>query len=326
MTTSSLDLTLTAPASAVADPREPSVTLEQIVPPETAQFASMADVYRLWLAAATGTSARTLRPDGCPIEFSGQNVIVRLGFYAWPSDPDLPFTLAPALGELSALRLVEMPREFSLFVNNASEVNLPYYMRGVTVAWESPTFDRDGNRIAAPAIAEDGNRLRFSAEVFGAARVTGLAIGYYVESIMTLSRELTEEEVPAEEIAEQQHFSEDGVEYFITSPVPTKRLNGYKVENLQNTITATWQDLAGKTVAEQLRLQIPQCVEDALALCPGMYEYVLRWCDEVKKLLVYYNACKGTIIGQWLDDENPIKYCSQSTMLDDPGPWLRRLT
>lgn len=324
MATSALDLTLVSPLTDTASQPEPFVALEQIVPAANTQYASMADVYALWLAAATGTSARTLRPNGCPIEFSGADVIVRLGFYAWPSDPDLVFTLAAALGELSTWQLVEIPREFSVFINNADQIDLPYYMREVSKEWETPAFDRRGNGIPKPTITVLGTRAKFSTEVFGAVRFSGLAVGFYVESIMTLRRELTSEEVPIEEIAEQQHFTDDGIEYFITSPISATRLNGYKVENLQNTITASWPKLDGTIDSEQLRLKIPQCVEDALALCPGMYQHVLRWCDTITPWQAYYNACKGTMIGVWPGD-NPTRYCSQITMSEDPGPWLRGL-
>lgn len=324
MAASALDLTLSSPEDSAAALREPFVTLEQIVPAETAQYASMADVYALWLAAATGTSARTLRPNGCPIEFSGSDVIVRLGFCAWPSDPDLVFTLAAALGELSTWQLVEHDREFSVFVNNSDIIDLPYFMLDMRVTWETPTFDRRGNRIPAPTITDTGTRLQLSSEVFGAARISGSAVGYYVESIMTLSRKLTSEEVPIEEIAEQQHFTDEGTEYFITSPIPATRLNGYKVENLQNAITAAWPKLDGTLDSEQLRLKIPKCVEDALALCPGMYQHVLRWCDTVTPWQAYYNACNGKMIGVWPGD-NPTRYCSQIIMNEDPGPWLRGL-
>lgn len=325
MTAQFTDLTLSAPADAAGDRREPFVALEQIVPAETEQFAGMADVYRLWMAAATGTSARTLRPDGCPIEFSGENIIVRLGFYAWPSDPDLPFELSPAIGELSEHRLVEIPREFSVFVDNRNQIDLPYFMREVSVQWESPTFNRNGGSIPAPAIADNGTRLNFSTDVFGAARISGTAVGYYVEAVMTLSRPLTEEEVTMEEQLEQQLFNEDGIEYFIAAPVPASRLNGYKISNLENTITAAWQNLEGGTETRQLPLEIPQCVQDALALCPGMYQYVLRWCDEVATLQVYYNACKyDEVIGAWEGDDRT-RYCSQMVLEDDPGSWLRGL-
>ena len=147
---SSLIATFTGKTGADSTAR---VRLEQIVPAETSKFANVRDLYQAWLLAASGQPARLYRAGGCPIEFEGSTVRFFLGFYAWPSDPALPYNLTASLGQLGPGQRVEMAREYSEFVDNASIVALPFFMEDITATWETPTYTRYGERIPPPAIS-----------------------------------------------------------------------------------------------------------------------------------------------------------------------------
>lgn len=307
--------------SGAADLGDVWVRIEQLIPPEVSQFASIRDVYQLWLSAATGKSAQKLRAVNCPVEFDGSDIHVYLGFYAWPSYLDLPYDLTPSIGTIGERQVIRKRREFSAFIDNQNRLDLPYYMEEVTAEWETPTFDRYGEQITRPSITNHNTWIEFSSEVFGSLRVSGVAFGSYQVAEMIVTRELTEEEIPAEELADQQHPSEDT---YIVTPLPTKRLNGYIPENLDNTITAAWIAADGTTATEQMQLEIPQCVQDVLSFCPDMYKTLLLWCRDVATRQVYYNTCKkpAEVIAIF-DDVDPRSYCEQMQVNDgfDPG-WL----
>lgn len=301
------------------------VRLEQVVPPKLSYYASVKDIYKMWNAAATGKSAQTMRPVGCPVEFDGTDIRVYLGFYAWPSSPDLQYSLSAAIGTIGPEQVIRKQREFSLFVANSDRIDLPYYMENLQIEWETPTYGRYGDEIPNPGITNNGNWLAFSASVFGAIRVVGDAVGGYYCSEIVMSKPLTEEEISAEEIQEQiEEELADG--RVMISPRPTTRLNGYKIENLENTITASWVDTDGKTDTDQLRLEIPPCVEDALAFCPDMYKTIVLLCQEISTRQVYYSTCdEDTIIAIW-DGVDPISYCrditGQKASVSPWGDWL----
>jgi len=302
------------------------VKLEQIVPSKILKYANIWDVYRLWTAAATGTSAKAIKIAGCPVEFDGTKIKVYLGFYSWPSKPDLIYNVTPALGTIFSTEIIKKPREFSVFVDNSSEVSLDFYLEDATIIWESPCFNSVGELIPYPTAIFDGIKLKFNRECFGAVRIFGKAVGQYHVCEMILDKEIKEEGVPEEEIKEQSEYTKDGVEYHILSKIPTTRFNGYKIENLENTITATWLNEEMLTMTEQLPLEIPQCVQDILAFCPGLFPYILLWCETISTRQVYYNTCTNPAeVVAIFDGEDPQSYCSKMSSFTDPSPWLRSL-
>lgn len=300
------------------------VKLEQIVPSRILQFASLSSVYQLWLSAATGVSAKTVRVNGCPVEFDGTKIKVYLGFYSWPSTPTLDYSVSSAIGTIFSTTNVRKDREFSVFVDNASEIDLDFYLENASIVWESPCYDSEGSLIPTPTSTFYGNRVVFSRQVFGAARIKGKAVGKYHVNEMVLDKSLTTEQIPAEELKSAAQYSKNGIEYFIINPLSTTRQNSFRIENVENTITAKWLNLAKEVETVQLKLEVPQCVKDILSFCPGMYSYVLLWCDKSSTRQVYFNACTGKVI-MVLNDVNPQRYCTKMVSLKDPGPWLHSL-
>lgn len=311
MSTESLRIAITGQEQTAAAADDVWVRLEQVLPSRLSYYASIRDIYKMWNAAVTGKSARTIRPTGCPIGFSGSDIYVWLGVYAWPSHPDLLYTLTAALGTVGEAQIIHKEKEFSVFVDNATTIDLPYYCEGLTWEWESPCFDRDGGQITPPEITDHGSWLEFSTEVFGGLRLRGTAVGGYHVSEMILSKPLTVEELTEEQQEiiqdeEQEEYESEGIMIYV--PKRPTRLNGYKIENLQNTITASWIEPDGSTDTDQLRLEIPPCVEEALAFCPDMYRTIILLCEDISTRNVYYSTCTGEVVAIW-DGIDPMKYC-----------------
>ena len=247
------------------------VKLEQKLESELAYYASIRDIYKMWTLAVSGKSAHSYKPIGCPVEFIGSDIYVYLGFYVWPSNPDLLYHLAASLGTIGPIQKIELQREFSGFVDNSNYWEFPYYMEDVTVEWETPTFNSYGDSITEPSITITNTKLEFSSEVFGAFRVKGKAIGGYYLLTIVLNKPMTQEEITEEDIKNNiiQQIQDKKI---VFSPPPIVKLNSYKIENLESTVTADWLLLDGTTETEQLEFEIPQCVKDILNFCPNMYQ------------------------------------------------------
>jgi len=311
---SSLIATFTGKTGADSTAR---VRLEQIVPAETSKFANVRDLYQAWLLAASGQPARLYRAGGCPIEFEGSTVRFFLGFYAWPSDPALPYNLTASLGQLGPGQRVEMAREYSEFVDNASIVALPFFMEDITATWETPTYTRYGERIPPPAISAAGIEAEFAREVFGAVRIAGTAIGDYHVVTVEVDKTAWKEE------GQEPPAPSRGDVVIVTDLTPEK-LNADKIANIEITVTVTWEQPDGTLGTDQLRLEIPQCVLDVLSFCPGGAPYYLLWCEKSSDRQVYYSGCTGEVISV-RDGVNEKSYCSKIALDRDPGPWLRSL-
>ena len=324
-----LPLRITRSAAAAPVTANPWVRLEQIVPAETNQFAALEDLYRSWMYAASGLSARMFRPAGCPVEFDGRVVRFFLGFYSWPSHPDLRYELISNIGTLGPTQIVGDIREFTLFANNVIGLPLPYYMESVTVAWESPVFDRYGSQILEPEIFNHNTHLIFSRESFGALRISGIARGGY--HVLTVEVDRENEEIPT---AAPERTGDDNTYYLDEQPLE----NANRIENLEPTVRAIWEKGATDTLVDQeltleeekLSIEVPLCVQEALTACPGDGsalgggKYVSRWCESNSGWQVYYSTCDGSVL-QGRKGQNPRRYCSGAAIsASSLGLWLRR--
>jgi hypothetical protein len=281
-------------AESTTSDAETWVHLEQTKPSKLAAAATMRDIYRMWMAAATGQSARAMRAEGCPIEFQGDLIHIYLGFYAWPNPTDLDFTLQASTGIIEQRKNIRKQREFSVFVNNAEKLSLPYYMENITIVWESPCYNRFGEQIGTPRVTITPTEIRFEPEVFAGLRIYGTAIGVSAVSHITVSKPIeVDEDIEIDpSITGASITYEHGV-YTPSVPKPAN-LNSAKIAAPSCTITAAWQGLTERET-DQLNLEVPQCVIDALNMCPGMWDKFAEFCFTQKKMTVYYDACTGEI-------------------------------
>lgn len=314
--TSYQSISISRAANSISSGAADWVRLEQIVPAKTGKYASLTDVYRAWNLAASGISPRVDRANGCPVEFDGDIIRVFLGFYAWPSRPDLEYQLSTTIGTIGQAQIIRLPREFSAFANNTTAIDLHCYMEDVVVAWESPVFNRYGEEIPPPAIINHNTWLELSAEAFGAMRIKGNAVGgYYILTIDINKKQWDDPEIPPP--------SQVNGDITYVNPLPYNRTNADKITGLSATITATWIASDNTAATDQLPLEIPQCVLDVLAFCPGNPGYNLDWCEDVSTTIVYFSACTGEIL-KICEGLDPHSYCTRISTNTDPGPWLRR--
>lgn len=295
------------------------VRLEQIMPDEAKSKAAVADIYNLWLAAATGRSAVRLRPDNCPVEFDGSVTRVFLGFYIWPSRPDLQYALTVALGRLGDTSQVRPRRSFSAIVDNASRYALPYYMQSVTVTWETPAWNPLGERLlpAPPPRLIDGIWLVWDEEVFGAIRVEGTAVGASLVLEMEFTREVISRPLRPDE-EQQWHTGPHGE--LILTPTPENTLDSHRITDIKNTITVRaacggdqidGEDIERTTITTDIHdVTIPECVKAALSLCPGEEDLSDIMCETLPDKRVFYNGCNGNVLGE-REGDGGSSYCSK---------------
>lgn len=296
--------------------------LEQIIPDESETAPNVGDLYNLWLAAATGRSAQRLRPASCPVELDGDTIRAFLGFYVWPSAPALQYRLSSALGKIGPRMAISKHREFSVWLDDVDRYALPYFMHGVSVIWETPTFNRYGVRAERPAVTvEAGIWLVFSAQVSGAIRVAGLAIGASVVLEMEFKKGLVEEGTNGAD-NEDWHRGPNGE--IILNPTPNNRLVSERISNVKNVISVTWQGgedsvlqnevVDTSTSTSQLDVVLPQCLADLLSFCPdpffGTEDNSSLFCEQLNDKRVYYNACNGQVLGSREGDDGQ-SYCSR---------------
>lgn len=295
--------------------------IEQIKPPAILQYASLRDVYRLWLAAATGHSARAVRPSGCPVEFIGSKVHIYLGFYVWPSSDLLAYSVTAAQGALSAPAAIRKRREKSYLVDGDT-LRLPYRLEDVEIVWETPVYRGDDQSALDidPLWVSSGIEIRFSLPVFGVCRVKGLACGSSYVCEMVFEKGVIEDStIPVvDDISNTQYMVYDVNGYRSSLPPPVN-LNSNKIVNLQNTITTSWLDASGNVQSEQCRLEIPKCVDSVLSFCPGEYMTTEIICREITDLVVYYNGCTGEVM--FTDEKPGMSFCSKIDLQERPD-WL----
>lgn len=104
-------------------------------------------------------------------------------------------------------------------------------------------------------------------------------------------------------------FHAGNVLTFHTTEIDPIVKTGYKIENLQNTITVTWKNDENEDVSDTITLDIPPCVEALLSLCDdgsskGSIKCLDRDCDARPIYRAYFNTCNGALIsGRWERNE-----------------------
>lgn len=305
--------------------------LEQIIPDETKRSATVADIYKLWLQAATGNTAARIRPDGCPVEFDAptSTIIAYLGFYLWPSSPSLVVTMSSTFGKFSNPSIVAVSRSFSAMIDHTKRFALPYYMTHVRALWETPVYNALGEQILPkPKITPEGGLwLVFSEECFGAIRVSGSAHGKSVVLELRFIKEATER--PLTEAEQQQWHSGPNGSVILSQP-PDTLTETYKLTDFKNVISASFTcdgvsggdnmdtgDIENTDITvttETLDVVLPQCLEDLLEFCPGD-DTPKIFCEQVSTTTIYYNTCTGEIMGETTKRDGN-SYCQK--IIDSP--------
>lgn len=257
------------------------VHLEQIGQTATDSTASMFDIKQMVARAKSGVSALTYMRSDCTAHVVGDNIVVTFSFYVWPSSREFQYHLSSTIGVLSDPSITEDYTEFSMLFGLTGSVGLDFILTEINnVKWETPCYDRNGQEIPDVALTiKDDNTICAEREVFGVVRIRGRKWGRQHSLVVTL---------PKEDLS---------------------------ISNLQAYVTADWGDrtttLDDSTSTDTLKLEVPQCVEDMLAMCDGdqnSIENVLfnimggiaNICGAISQSkrprIAYYSECTGELI------------------------------
>lgn len=251
------------------------VTLEPAYDVQEASQATLYDIYRMFLRAQAGIPAATYKKEGCPVEFDGDLVRIELSFFAWPSSQDLPFELSCSLEDMATIsvpEVVEQGKERDVIFEMTDHYELDFFALAAALSWQSGCYTQEGVGITPPALVLTGSTIAMPQELFGVARLQALAWGHKYTLTITVDK-------------------------------GDSRLAG-----LLPVLTAAWKNSKGETETEQLELQLPPCVEFALALCAG--DLGNTYCSHGKRsMTAYYSTCTAKVITV-VPGPDPESYCS----------------
>lgn len=276
---SQLAITFAAPSSSDAASRL-RLTLQQKALPGYRHYANLNLVQSMLNHAMGGGSARKYLDQGCMATIENGKVIVPFTVYAFPSDLGLSYRLTAAAGVVNQGVYVELAKSFDLVVPMTDRVDLPGLMAGAGFTWQTLCYNEFGEVVGQPEISLHKDSIRLSDSVFGVLRVKGYLLGYEHTIIMEIVKSEADQEDEGQRV-------------------------GYRIDNLENTVQAVWMDEEEQQSAS-IDLEIPQCVKDMLATCPGgdlLGDVSVTHADEGKVTTVYYNTCTGDPIGTYTDNE-----------------------
>lgn len=284
--------------------------------------ASMYDIAQMVAMARAGRSARGYKKKQCPANIEDEKIKVRLDFEAWPSSPNLAYTLESNIGEISPASIVEEYTEFSQTFGKTDVVELDFILSELTsYYWETPCCTPKGVPVPDPIIEMDGfTTIRTEQPIFGVVRIKGKKIG--ARHVVTHELIKSYPVRPDNPIPDEGIAAEDLEEYWAYTDVNTWNgdpvneddtvdMTGLSIENLSITITARWISTEGLEVSNTMPLTIPQCIKDLLEPCgpDGNGDYTtFDLCpeDDDSPLSVYWSSCTGKVLAEIEreDDEN----------------------
>lgn len=230
----------------------------------------MGDIYNMWILAKSGKSARNYKPGLCDVSFTDTQIFFSVEFYVFPSDLSLNYELVATQGVIRTERVsVEQYRSFGIFFDNTASMDVDRILEDVTMEQEMPVFSSKGELLidAQPVISRD--RISYGQSVLTALRVDGTEKGFKHTVDFTLTT--------VDELG-----------------------NNLQIDNVDCTITASWQGLNETLDVETLKLDMPKCVDYALNLCEKKPNQLCKKCHG-SVANVYYSTCDGEVIDVTID-------------------------
>lgn len=240
------------------------LNLEQVQVAEVVRSADLSDLLQMFAMVRSGLSARNYKKADCPVLVTGKDsATITLDFYVWPSSMALPYSLTAAGGVVSGPERIEMARSFDLVVPLTDRVDLGLLFSG-TVELQTRCYNELSEVVPTPDMVIDNGVLSLSAHVFAVLRLTGVAYGYKHSVTIAI----------------------DGVD-------------DSRINNLHESIIASWLDGDGQPATTTLDMEIPACVADTLAACPGdeSWSVSVNVTDTPEPTpKVYFSTCTGKVI------------------------------
>lgn len=243
------------------------LNMEQDIPEEYNQSASLADLAAMVARARGGLSAKTYQQSGVEVTFQGETVSFPLYFYVWPSALGLPYSLSANqdIGVIDQGQQVSIEREGNVVVPMATSVDLPYLIEMLSATWDTPCYNELSEIIGEQGIGYEQAQLLVDTECFGVIRLRHLALGYRHTCTVTL-----------------------------TKPEASK------VSDINLTVFADYTDADGVKQTEELSLEIPQAIQDYMATCPDggwvTTGSITSADDGEQPTTIYYSTCTGNVL------------------------------
>ena len=251
-------------------------SLEQEYKKEIETGATMSDMRMAASYARAGESALSYLIDSCPyITIDGNNVVVSLDVFVWPSSMKLDYAITSAVGSVSRATIIKKQRSFDVLFQGAQFAEMPYIFEGELIP-QMPHLNKNGSIIDNVTYEFNEGLVYLNKSAYTVFRANGVATGYKHTIVMDIAK---------------------------INDVDGKSL---AIENLKNTVTISWKDGVdeeGKALisTDELELDIPQCVTDILAYCGEAFVHPIRLLiyrkhKRTDRVEVYYSACDGEIV------------------------------
>lgn len=265
------------------------IKMEQVPVSETTETANLYDIFQMMSSAAGGLTSRIYKPDTLDyVSFQGNNILIKLDFWVFPSSLDLGYSLKINNGTISTKTYEDVSKTGNVVVPLSKKVQMEYLINeaSASLEWESTVYNKFGNVLSNPEIIIDGPYIEFEEEVFGIIRADVEAKGYRYTA--TLSFPKSEQEDVSYMIKDQTNFS--------------------SITNVDCSVICTYLDDSGEVQEEVLTLKIPDIVSDILEACPGkntsyhdpcFFSDDPNACEENKEAYTttyYYSTCDGEIL------------------------------
>ncbi len=314
MSDSALSIAFTSVASGVTDSHARRyVHLEQIIDTvDEERSATMTDISQMIARAKSGVSAFTYKASECSYTYENNIFSTWFHFYVWPSSTTLPYELTSSAGIIDRGEVIKEKVTFIVVFELSDSVALDFLLEDATFKPETTYYGEDGAVLYDIDLQmDDYTTIRSNKQFFGVVEVSGNKIGKKHKLTTQLTAELPDADatlIPTDIVSWQTGFAES-----ILPPVGGLNMTGYSITNLAITIIAKWIDVSGEEAAEILKLEVPQCVKDALEMCgdptnlDGLgaivnisSNYEISGDDPEptgrKNALIYFSICDGSVL------------------------------
>lgn len=278
--------------------------LEQEWFPPNKQHADFSDVYNMFIRARSGLSAQSYILDACPVDVhrEGDIIVVPLEFYVFVPRDDFEYELTSNVAEeFSDTDKIKgsfvddgvgyIPKGYTTAFTMTDQLSFNHRIADLSFWWESSVYNVWGSRIAGPSSShvnratslDDIRELIASGVSFQMSPAQLAARGRYI--------------VAGEDIFGVVRLKYRAIARLHKLELRLQPQAGNDFKNIRPTVIASWV-VEGVTKTQTLTLDIPQCVYDAIQVCPdGGISTILLINPFKDKYIVYYSTCDGSFLG-----------------------------
>lgn len=258
------------------------IRLEQEEIPLPRQTAGLFDAFAMYQMAKSGMTAFNYDlPDNVKIQ--GNNIVVKLNFFVWPSNLDLTYSLTAGSNiSISEKKVIDQPKSANVIFPLRKYEESVYPGELQTKNWETPCYNEKGEVVDCPETIRFFNGyFIIDKKVFGVLRTNMIAKGYKHTARLTFPKTVSEQSKLGNILYTQQ--------------------NHQSITNPECLIVCTYNDKEGKEYKETLNLKLPSYLLDLLEACSSGALKREETCDPSNNpttthTTVYYSVCSGEVL------------------------------